>query len=148
MLTLPFPLMFIDRQIHVYQYIYVTTISNAFRVLPLPYITWACGTKLLICTAYMNHISEQLLQQTKSTVVVAGFKHIRFKPRHQKCIMYSICIKMTNCCLITITSRAVHSVYLTPSLVHVLAVICAGIDQGLQIIQYFHMIHNFQHLQI
>lgn len=34
-----------------------------------------------ICTANMNHISEQLLQWTKSTVVVAGFKHIRrYKP--------------------------------------------------------------------
>lgn len=32
-------------------------------------------------TANMNHISEQLLQWTKSTVVVAGFKHIRrYKP--------------------------------------------------------------------
>lgn len=66
-----------------YTGIYVTTISNAFRVLHLPYKTWVCGTKLLICTAYqyMNHISEQLLQWTKSTVVVAGFKHIRrYKP--------------------------------------------------------------------
>lgn len=60
-----------------YTGIYVSTISNAFRVLPLPYKTWACGTKLLICTANMNHISEQLLQWTKSTVVVAGFKRIR-----------------------------------------------------------------------
>lgn len=53
-----------------YTGIYVSTISNAFRVLHLPYKTWACGTKLLICTANM-----------KSTVVVAGFKHIRrYKP--------------------------------------------------------------------